>query len=140
MKAWEKEHGHAPNSMDWRKSERGVYPSSRHVAIMFGRWIDAITEYEEWKERTRKRWRLWSPLEIIEAFQRWNMEEGRPPRHADVSHGDHGGRLPSITSINSQFPGGFREALEASGFTPLPIGVTHKGLEKFRPLPRRGES
>lgn len=137
--AWEKEHGSLPTSGDWKYSPNGRtdrdHPSARWVAKIFGTWKAAIETHQS---RPRKRWKIWTEEEIIEALRKWNEEEGQPPAYNDVSRGDHGGRLPSLTSIVSRF-GSFRVAMQAAGFELLPPGVTYKNVKKYTPLPRKSE-
>lgn len=137
---WEQEHKRLPTSIDWRKTQPDrkfkKYPSSRHVATMFGTWKQAVAEYEQSKNLYRKRWKIWSREDVIEAFQRWNEEVGHPPTRREVESREQGGRLPSMTSIYHHFED-FRAAIVAAGFRPLPRGVSRHSVERFKPLSRK---
>jgi hypothetical protein len=107
IREWTRETGRPPTQADWTPSEDHRWPSYMTVTTHFGTWRKALEA-----AGFRANRRLWSRAEIVEALQRWAVENGRPPLQRELAYGAEG--MPTIKTIRSRF-GSYAAALAQAG-------------------------
>lgn len=131
---WEKEHGSLPKATQWKKAGED-HPTDRVVHARFGRWKQALDEYEQSSGRPRTPPNFWDREKIIESFQAWAEKHGKPPTTNDTRVDKNDGTLPSHSTVKTHC-GSWKGALAAAGFFPIPRGLTQKAIGRYKPLPR----
>lgn len=88
-----------------------------HVAAHLSAGADGEPVVEPGRPKT------WTPQRIIEAFQRWEREHGRPPVYNEWRQG--GEWWPNQATVTRAF-GSWRDGMRAAGFTPRVAGRPRK--------------
>jgi len=108
MRAFAREHGRAPTSLDWSQSA-AEHPSAGTVGALFGSWSEGLLEAGLDTHVVN-----WDRKMILVALQEWTALHGRPPRPSQWSISDRAGAHPTNRTVRNRF-GSWDAALRAAG-------------------------
>jgi Homing endonuclease associated repeat len=118
LRAWARERGFAPSSVEWDGS-----PDRDVISRRFGAWNAALHQAGLEPRFVRRRW---TDEDILDGLRRWELDHGRPPRSMDRV--GFGGEYPSPALVVTRF-GSWRQALIAAGLEPgNPPAVTKEAI------------
>ena len=154
VRAWRKETGAWPRSIDWTPSQaaaperalhrEGSYPHASSVCHHYGSWAAALRAAGARGDRRRytrlagPRRRYWSAAQVTAAVKRWAVEHGgEPPSYqcwdpamarrrgrSDTAEVFYRGEWPHA-SVAIARHGSWSQVLTAAGFQPRPSGGRH---------------
>lgn len=128
IRAWHREHGSSPRSVDWKPASPG-HPSSTLITTRFGGFPNARRLAGVPAPLARTRRDPWSDREIHEALRSWVALHGTVPRSREWerAHRDR----PTSLFLRRRF-GNWASALEAFGFEPKHPAHFHERWDRER--------